>query len=193
MDSMEDTAPPTDEVSMMERPGRSRRRRHRPRSRSAPRGRGTGSLGARVTEEVRHLGGGRASGSGSDAGHLGDRPLPLPKRRPDSDRVTACPKRTHRRAGRDGTRREVTAEPASGSGGPSRASGSEGSRRDEVRIGWAPGPGGALYGGPGGRHLEVPSLRSQQLRSRAGQDSGNMASAGHLDECLCPLRSHVGV
>ena len=106
VDSLENASHQTDEVSMMERTGQDR---HRPRSRLTTRGRGTGSSGARVTEEVRHLGGGRASGSRS--GHLGDRPLPLPKRRPDSDRVTACPKRTHRRAGSGGTRREATSEP----------------------------------------------------------------------------------
>ena len=134
MDSMEDTASQADEVSMMERPSRSRRRRHRPRSRSAPRGRGSGNSGARVTEEVRHLGGGRASGSGSNAGHLGDQYLPIPKRRPDADWATACPHRAHRTTGHDGTCRDTAAEPASGSGGPGRASGSGGPRRDEVRI-----------------------------------------------------------
>ena len=55
----------TDEVSMMDRTSHHRRRRTRLRSRSPGRGGGLRRYSERVTTEVRHLVGGRASGSGS--------------------------------------------------------------------------------------------------------------------------------
>ena len=78
-----------------------------------------------MTEEVRHLGGGRASGSGQP--RHAERAAALPKKRPEQTREAAASDRAHRGSGSGDSCRAShrASEPASGSGGPS---------RDEVRV-----------------------------------------------------------